>query len=72
MVTAYDWMHAHGTDIGPYTRLYEVFRDVVGGGLPPTDPAPATFVDAVADMEVMDAIRRSAAERAWVEIPAGR
>ena len=30
MVTAYDWMHAHGTDLGPYTRLYEVFRREVG------------------------------------------
>ena len=69
MVTAYDWMHAHGTDIGPYTRLYEVFRDTIAGAPLPDDPVPATFADAVADMEVMDAIRRSFAERSWVEIP---
>ena len=31
MVTAYDWMHAHGTDLGPYTRLYEVFRATIEG-----------------------------------------
>ncbi|MEX2099871.1 MAG: Gfo/Idh/MocA family oxidoreductase [Acidimicrobiia bacterium] len=70
MVTAYDWMHAHGTDLGPYTRLYEVFRDTIEGKQLPADPVPATFADAVADMEVMDAIRRSVAERSWVEIPA--
>ena len=70
MVTAYDWMHAHGTDLGPYTRLYEVFRDAVTGAPRAAAPVPATFADAVADMEVMDAIRRSVAERSWVEIPA--
>ncbi len=70
MVTSYDWWHAHGTDLGPYTRLYERFRDVIGGAPFPTDPTPATFADAVADMEVMDAIRHSFATRSWVEIPA--
>jgi predicted dehydrogenase len=68
MATAYDRMHAHGTDLGPYTRLYEVFRDTIGGAPLPTDPAPATFADAVADTEVMDAILRSVAERTWVEV----
>jgi predicted dehydrogenase len=70
MVTSYDWWHSHGTDLGPYARLYERFRDAIRGVPLPTDPTPATFADAVADMEVMDAIRHSFASRTWVEIPA--
>jgi predicted dehydrogenase len=69
MHTTYDWMHAHGTDVGPFTKLYEVFAAAIGGAALPTDPAPATFADGLADMEVMDAIRRSAAKGEWVEIP---
>jgi hypothetical protein len=32
------------------------------------DPAPATFADGVAGQAVLDAVRRSAAERRWVDI----
>ena len=35
------------------------------------DPAPATFADDLADQKVLDAVRRSAAERRWVEIAPG-
>ena len=66
LVTAYDWMHSTGIDIGPYTRLFEVFRDLIDGKAPPGDPAPATFADGVATMEVMDAVRRASAGRTWV------
>ena len=34
----------------------------------PDDPRPATFADGVADMSVLDAIRRSAAKREWVPL----
>jgi predicted dehydrogenase len=33
-----------------------------------TDPRPATFADGVADMAVLDAIRRSAAEHTWATV----
>jgi predicted dehydrogenase len=68
LVTAYDLMHSTGIDVGPYTRLYQILRAAVGGERTPIDPAPATFADGVADMEVMDAIRLSSAERRWVSL----
>jgi predicted dehydrogenase len=61
LVTAYDWMHSTGLDMGPYTRLFETFSKLIRGEPIPADPQPATFADGVASMEVVDAIRRSAA-----------
>lgn len=69
MVTAYDLMHSTGIDLAPYTRLAETFRDRILGRPIPTEPRPATFADGVKGMEVLDAIRRSAAERTWVPVP---
>jgi len=74
--STYDTMIAHGFDLAPYTRLAAAFRDLI---LDPnhdvataTDPKPATFVDGVADMLVLDAVRRSTREHgAWVAIPTG-
>jgi predicted dehydrogenase len=48
-------------ELGPYTRLCEVFHDAIDG-LPPATAVPIpTFVDGVAGMCVLDAIRSSAA-----------
>ena len=60
------WVEAHHTrrspeGLGPYTRLYETFARLVHGEEVPADPRPGTFADGVAVMEVLDAIRRSAA-----------
>jgi predicted dehydrogenase len=68
MVTAYDLMHSTGIDLEPYTRLAATFRDRILGRPIPKDPPPATFVDGVAGMQVLDAIRQSAAEHTWVSI----
>jgi predicted dehydrogenase len=68
LVSAYDHLHAFGIDLPPYTRLYQTFADLIAGRPVPDDPAPATFADGVADMAVLDAIRRSAADRAWVPV----
>jgi predicted dehydrogenase len=68
MATTYDFMHASGIDMGPYTRLFQVLRALADGEPVPADPAPATFADGVADMAVLDALRRSSAERRWVDI----
>jgi predicted dehydrogenase len=66
--TAYEKMIAHGLDLPPYTRLAEVFRDRILGRPVPVDPPPATFVDGVEGMAVLDAVRRSAAEGRWVDV----
>ena len=61
-------------ELGPYTRLAEVWRDAIEGGPLLADPAPATFADGLATMQVLDAVRRSAAQGgAWtsVEPPPG-
>jgi predicted dehydrogenase len=66
--TAYDSLHAFGIDLVPYTRLCTTFLDRIEGRAVPDDPRPATFVDGVAGMRVLDAIRQSARTRAWVTI----
>jgi len=66
--TAYDLMHVTGIDFGPYVRLYERFRDLIGGRRIPPDPRPATFEDGVAGMAVIDAVRQAAAEGGWVTL----
>jgi len=62
LTTTYEQMIGHGLDLGPYTRLAEHFRARITGNEPPPGPPPATFADGVADMRVLDAMRRSAAE----------
>jgi predicted dehydrogenase len=69
LVSAYDLLHSTGIDIGPYTRLAERFRDCIEGASGSTDPAPGTFADGVATMEVLDAIRQSARAGRSVELP---
>ena len=68
LVTAYDQLHAFGIDLAPWTRMAETFAALIRGEPVPADPAQATFADGVAGMKVLDAIRRSAATRTWVEI----
>ena len=68
LVSAYDLLHSTGIDVGPYTRLAERFLTRIEGGTASVDPAPATFADGVATMEVMDAIRQSAREGRSVEL----
>jgi predicted dehydrogenase len=67
--SAYDLLHSSGIDVGPYTRLYEVFGARIEGADAAEDPAPATFADGVATMEVLDAIRQSARTGDSVELP---
>ena len=70
MVTAYDHLHGAGTDLGPYTKLFAVMRDRILDRETPADPAPATFADGVAGQEVLDAVRQSAREQRWIDVPA--
>ena len=66
--TAYDHMIGLGLEMGAYTRLASTFRDLILQRPIPSHPKPATFVDGVAGMAVLDAIRRSASERRWIEV----
>lgn len=66
--TTYDYWHSMGIDLEPYTRLCRVLRDRILGVPIPDDPAAATFVDGVANQVVVDAIRRSSDEGAWVTV----
>jgi predicted dehydrogenase len=62
LVTAYDLLHSFGIDYGPYVRLCEHFLARIEHRPPPSGPEPATFVDGVASMAVLDAIRASHAD----------
>ncbi len=64
----YDMLHSMGIDLGPYTRLYECFRDRILDRPVAADPVMPTFADGVAVQAVLDAIRRSSREKAWIEI----
>jgi predicted dehydrogenase len=68
LTTTYERMIGHGLDLGPYTRLAEHFRARIERTAAPPNPSPATFVDGVADMTVLDAIRRSADEQRTITI----
>jgi predicted dehydrogenase len=48
-------------ELGPFTRLCEAMRNAIEGKQATTPVAPPTFRDGLASMQVMDAIRASAA-----------
>jgi len=62
VTTTYEQMTTFGVEFAPYTRLAAAFRDRIHGvdAQDPVGPAPATFVDGVAQMAVLDAARHSA------------
>jgi predicted dehydrogenase len=68
MVTMYDHLHAAGFDLSPYTKLFKTMAALIQDRDAPADPAPATFADGVAGQAVLDAVRRSSAEKRWVDI----
>ena len=71
-VTTYERMTTFGVEYGPYVRLAATFRDLILGR-DRVGPSPATFVDGVAQMAVLDAIRDSAASGgAWVDVAGER
>ena len=59
MNTAYDMMHASGSDLAPYTKLYKSFHAAIMDAPEPTPVRPATFADGVAMQRVLDAVRES-------------
>jgi predicted dehydrogenase len=68
VTTTYEQMITFGVEYGPYTRLAAAFRDRIRG-VPSVGPEPATFADGVAQMTVLDAVRRSAGHGGqWAEV----
>lgn len=60
------------TELPPYIMLARALRRAALGQPPDEGPAPATFADGLACMQVLAAARRSAGRQArWVEVPAG-
>ncbi len=66
--TTYEQMITFGVEYGPYTRLTAAFRDLIAGK-DFDGPAPATFVDGVAQMAVLEAIVQSAGnDGRWTKV----
>ena len=70
--TTYEKMITFGVEYGPYVRLAAAFRDRIRGEAIASVPEPATFVDGVAQMAVLDAITSSAAAGGrWTTVGTG-
>jgi len=68
VTTTYEQMTTFGVEYGPYTRLAEAFRNRILGK-EVRGPRPATFVDGVAQMAVLDAVVASAhSGGAWTRV----
>ena len=62
-------MKTLATSDDPFDRWFrDAIQDVHGIDLAAGFPPPATFADGVAGMRVLDAIRRSHHDHAWVEV----
>jgi predicted dehydrogenase len=70
MRSAYEQAHAFGTDLAPYSCLLEGMRARIEGREPRHSAPLATFADGLAGQVVIDAMRASARERRWVDVPA--
>ena len=70
VATTYEQMITFGVEYGPYTRLAEAFRARIAGE-DVSGVQPATFVDGVAQMAVLEAIMESAAnDGRWTRVDA--
>ena len=66
--TEMDRWHTQGFDVAPYAKLFgQIGAQIAGQPAPLPEPA-GDFHDAAAGQAVLDAARRSAAERRWVEV----
>ncbi len=68
--SAYELVHATGTELPPSVRQAERIRAAIVGDEPGGDPAVASFRDGLAHMQVLDAIRASASRGERVRVPA--
>ena len=68
--TEQDRWHSQGFDVAPYTRLFGEMKARIEGRAVDSREHAADFRDAAAGQAVLDAVRRSAAERRWVDVEA--
>ena len=66
--TEMDRWHTQGFDVAPYAKLFGQIKARLEGRAPPLPEPAGDFRDAAAGQAVLDAARRSAAERRWVEV----
>jgi predicted dehydrogenase len=66
--TEQDRWHSQGFDVAPYARLFKEMKARIEGRRIESRERAADFRDAAAGQAVLDAVRRSAAERRWVEV----
>lgn len=66
--TEQDRWHTQGFDVAPYAKLFAEMKARLEGRAPALPEHAGTFHDAAAGQAVLDAVRRSAAERRWVEV----
>ena len=66
--TEQDRWHTTGFDVPPYTRLFSEMKQRIQGKPVTAREVAGDFRDAVAGQAVLDAVRRSAKERRWVEV----
>ena len=68
LVSAYDMLHSMGSDLAPYTKLFQAFGRKIQGKESTCKIIPATFADGVAMQKVLDAVRLSSKKCCWVDI----
>lgn len=68
--TEQDRWHSQGFDVAPYTRLFGEMKARIEGRAVDSRERAGDFRDAAAGQAVLDAVRRSAAERRWVDVEA--
>lgn len=66
--TEMDRWHTAGIDVEPYAKLFGQMKARIEGREPPLPDPAGDFRDAAAGQAVLDAARKSAAERRWVEV----
>lgn len=66
--TEQDRWHTQGFDVAPYARLFAEMKARIEGREPDIPERAGDFRDAAAGQAVLDAARRSSAERRWIEV----
>ena len=66
--TEQDRWHSQGFDVAPYARLFAEMKARIEGRPVEARERAADFRDAAAGQAVLAAVRRSAAERRWVDV----
>jgi predicted dehydrogenase len=66
--TEQDRWHTQGFDVAPYARLFGEMKQRIQGRPVTARETAGDFRDAAAGQAVLDAVRRSARERRWVDV----